>query len=359
MKKVVCIHLLNDYSGSPLVLSQVVNSLTESGIEVDVITNKSSNGFLNNLPKVSYQYFDYQWSPSKLITLFRLLVSQFILFFKILKYFNKDVVIYINTVLPFGAALAGKLIGKKVLYHIHETSVKPAILKKFLITIVRMTGDKIIYVSEYLRNKEEIKEKKSVTIYNSLSSTFLDDIKLKNTEKREVKNILMLCSLKAYKGVNEFVQLAEMLPEFQFTLVVNSSRTSIDDYFNGKRLPLNLTIHSTQTNVHPFYREADLVLNLSHTDAWIETFGMTILEAMSYEIPVIVPPVGGIAELVIDGFNGYKIDSKDVVAIKKRIQLIFENKGLYQYLSSNAKKKSTDFSSYTFKVSILSAIGTL
>ena len=43
------------------------------------------------------------------------------LFFKI----NSRDTVYINTLLPFGAALAAKLRGCKVVYHVHEVSVKP------------------------------------------------------------------------------------------------------------------------------------------------------------------------------------------------------------------------------------------
>jgi len=30
----------------------------------------------------------------------------------------------------------------------------------------------------------------------------------------------------------------------------------------------------------------------------VETFGLTILEGMTYKLPAIVPPVGGVIELV-------------------------------------------------------------
>lgn len=42
------------------------------------------------------------------------------------------------------------------------------------------------------------------------------------------------------------------------------------------------------------------MLNLTNKNQAIETFGMTPLEAMTCGLPVIVPTVGGIAELVID-----------------------------------------------------------
>ena len=70
----------------------------------------------------------------------------------------------------------------------------------------------------------------------------------------------------------------------------------------------DLIVYPRQADVAEFYNGASLVLNLSDKDRFIETFGLTALEAMSAGLPVIVPTVGGIAELVEDSVNGYKID---------------------------------------------------
>jgi len=356
MKKIVCIHLLNDYSGSPLVLSQSIKGMIDEGYAVDIYTNKHSDGFLSSIPGANYFFFNYRWGKSKWITFIYFCFTQFFLFIRLLKYTNQDVVIYVNTVLPFGAALAGKCMGKKVIYHIHETSIKPRVFKSFLLAMVRFAASSLIYVSEYLKNAEPIKGKKYFTIYNALPEEFI----LKATpvlEKKEYpENVLMLCSLKRYKGVDAFIQLAFMLPQYSFTLVLNSSKDDIDDYMNNLNGVPNLKIYPAQKDVHAFFKQAVLVVNLSLTDEWIETFGITILEAMSYGIPVIVPPVGGIAELVIDEFNGFKIDSKHIGHISEQIERIFSNKSFYNYLSFNSKKRSRDFSNKTFLHGILEAL---
>ena len=61
-----------------------------------------------------------------------------------------------------------------------------------------------------------------------------------------------------------------------------------------------------------FYNEAYIVLNMSDKTCFIDTFGMTALEAMSAGLPVIVPTEGGIAEMVTNGMDGFKIDSKEL-----------------------------------------------
>ena len=356
MKKIVCIHLLNDYSGSPLVLSQSIKGLIDNGHDVDVYTNKNSEGFLTHIAGVNYFYFNYSWGKSKALTLLYFVCSQLFLFLRLLKYRKQDVVIYVNTILPFGAAVAGKVMNKKVVYHIHETSIKPALFKSFLLKIAQFTASTLIYVSTYLRTNEFIEGVKSHTVYNALSEDFVSRATLAINQKAVTKNILMLCSLKKYKGIDVYIQLARLHPSYSFTLVLNCKRAEITEYFKGRVLSPNLIIHSAQKNVHSFFKEADLVLNLSLIDEWIETFGMTVLEAMSYGIPVIVPPVGGIAELVIDEFNGFKIDSKNVGLISTQMDRILTNKSFYNYLSFNARKKASDFSNKNFINGIIEVV---
>ena len=98
----------------------------------------------------------------------------------------------------------------------------------------------------------------------------------------------------------------------------------------------DLIVYPRQADVSEFYNDASLVLNLSDKNQFIETFGMTALEAMSAGLPVIVPTVGGIAEMVDDGVNGYKIDVQDIDCIVERIDNIFTDKSLYLKLSENA-----------------------
>lgn len=356
MKKIICVHLLNDYSGSPLVLSEAIKGFVKEGHCVELYTSSHTQGFLSNLSGVVYHDANYRWSKFKLLTLFYLFISQFFLFFKLMRFRKEDVVIYINTILPFGAGLCGKLMGKEVIYHIHETSVKPLLFKKFLMFVIQRTASQLIYVSDYLRKEEFVFGKKSKTIYNALPEEFTMKSCSFVKEYEETKRILMLCSLKGYKGVNEFCQLASMLPAYQFTLILNSDRNSIDTYFRNTVIPNNLLIHAAQKDVHLFYQDADVVLNLSHPDQWVETFGMTVLEAMSYGLPVIIPPVGGISELVVEGFNGFKIDVRSLDFIKEQIEIVFSNKSFYNYLSSNAKMKSLDYSIHKFHAEVCAVI---
>lgn len=359
-KKIVCIHLLNDYSGSPLVLSEVINGLLENNYSVDLYTSKTE-GFLNIASVSKIKLFDvfYKKSNKKIIVLFFYILSQIILFFKLLKYKNENVIFYINTMLPFGAAIAGKILNKQVIYHIHETSIKPNFLKKYLIKIISLTSSKNIFVSKFLAKEENIDNIESFTVYNSLSKKFLKKAYKHKYSYNEDFNILMICSLKKYKGVLEFIDIStECLKNnnIKFHLVLNSSENEINNYFSNLNIPSNMSIYPSQNNIHPFYESATLIMNLSRVDECVETFGMTILEAMSYGIPCVVPPNGGPVELISDNINGYLINSYDTSKIAKLINELEFKRYKLEMLSKNARKKSLQFNRGIFLKEILDII---
>ncbi len=344
-RKIVFVHLLNDYSGSPLVLSNVIKGLQQKGYECELITCADSDGFLSRIDGVKYHFFKYPWHPNKFIRLLLFLLSQLLLFFKILQFRKEAVNIYINTILPFGAALAGRLIHKKITYHLHEVSIKPLILKRFLRWIAEITSSQNIYVSNYLKEKEGFPKVEGTTVYNALSSFFMEnaDRLIKKAKSFSPFTILMLCSLKDYKGVKEFVKVADKLENIHFNLVINASSQMIETYFTGIQKPANLSIFSSQTNVHPFYQKAHIVMNLSHPEQWIETFGMTLLEGMYYGLPCIAPPVGGPAEIIENNKDGFLIDQRNIDKIIACIRQLQSNQELYQTVSKNAKLKSQRF----------------
>ncbi len=345
MKKVVCAHLYNDFSGSPLVLSTVINGFMKRGVEVELVTSQNTDGFLSNL-NVKYVNNNYQFAENKLIRIFKFFYTQLVCFLKMFRYRKEEVVVYVNTLLPFGVAIAGKLMGKKVIFHIHETSVKPPFLKSFLKWVCAKTASEIIYVSNFLQQQEPIGEISSKVVYNALSNDFVQKAEKYQSSIQEKESfiVLMLCSLKAYKGVNEFVKLADQLSHLDFHLVLNAVQADIDQYFSEFQLPNNLTIFPKHSNVHPFYAKASLVLNLSHPEQWVETFGMTLLEGMQYGLPAISPPVGGCTEFVESGVNGYQIDQRYLGQLIACINRLYTDPRLYNNMSSNAVLKAATFS---------------
>ncbi|HNT79677.1 MAG TPA: glycosyltransferase family 4 protein [Bacteroidia bacterium] len=353
-KKIVCVHLLNDYSGSPLVLSTAIKGMLAQGYAVDVITGTKGEGFLSNLP-TGKRHFFYSFSPNIFIRLLLYSLSQLHLFVMMLRYWREPVIVYVNTLLPAGAALAAKMMRKKVIYHLHETSINPPLFKKALRTVTAMCADTVIYVSAFLEQEERIPNVQNHVVHNALTNDFMDRAMLFNpTQKLNHRfTVLMICSLKEYKGVYDFLELSESFPNLDFEIVLNASQKDIDDALHTRNKGSNIKIYPVQSNVHRFYERAHLVLNLSHPDKWIETFGMTLLEAMSYGIPVLAPPVGGATEFVEHQSNGFLCSVHQKDQLKESLEQISSDKNLYQKFSENARIKAKTFDEWEMQNKII------
>ncbi|NMB81772.1 MAG: glycosyltransferase family 4 protein, partial [Ignavibacteria bacterium] len=162
-------------------------------------------------------------------------------------------------------------------------------------------------------------------------------------KKCSYKSVLMIASYRKYKGIYEFAELARLIPDYTFNLVLSTTKSDIIQFKKDIGNINNLNIFPLQTNLHPFYSEAKLLLQLSHPESWIETFGLTILEAMIYGIPAIVPFVGGPTELVENGKNGYLVNPHNLSEIKEKILYIMENSDVYNSFSICAFEKAKQF----------------
>lgn len=345
-------HLLNDFSGSPKVLSQLIRGWDKNGLDVTVCSSFDNDGFLSDLPpRVARIPLWYRFYEHKALRLFALMISQLWVILRLFFVVRRNDILYVNTVLPFGASLLGRLKGCRVVVHVHETTMKPPILKRFLFGIVRHTADEVIYVSHFLAAQEPMPGVRTHVLHNALPDAFFDRAATIPRDMSMPRNVLMVCSLKVYKGVNEFVALARRLPQYRFRMVVNAPMSDIDSFFQGQSLPDNLDLYPTQRDVLPHYAWADLIVNLSHPDSWVETFGLTIIEGMAFGLPAIVPPVGGITEVVEHDVNGYQVDPTRIDSLVDAVNATFESTATYARLSANATRKLDAFREQAFIVS--------
>lgn len=329
----------------------MIETAIKEGFEVLLYTS-SSRGFLTDIPGVMYRPNYYQRSSKRWITLFAFFFSQFILGLVILRHWGEKSIFYTNTILPFSAILAGRIMSKRVITHVHENEVSPKILDTFLFWTVRNFSSQKIVVSGFLEGNPKLGGKNISLIPNAVNpgiseksspvTWFPDDF-----------TILMLSSLRPYKGIAEFVNLANRLSGIRFILVLSDHAEEMEKWKVTLEVGSNLEIYSVQEDVIPFYQRSHLLLNLAHPDKWLETFGMTVLEGFCFGLPAIVPTQGGVAELVENGVNGYKIDYIDLDLLSNKILELRQDPVLWNQLSNGAIKKSKEYSLPVFEQKVL------
>jgi L-malate glycosyltransferase len=350
---IVAAHLLNDFSGSPAIFAQALEALAADGYYIHLFTSENkTGGFLDKVSGIERTVIPYSWTPNKVVTLVSFFLYQFRLFFSLYKlYRNQNCIIYVNTVLPFSACLFGAIFRKKVVCHIHEATIRPGILKPLFLSAIKRAKACCIYVSKYVQSLGLL-GKNGIVIHNALSTSFwqiADQSRAPNLNKE----ILLVGSLKSYKGVFQFVELAHQMPYRTFRLVVNANDDVVNSFFSHITLPLNLKISKGIPSVHPYYQNASIVLNLSLPDSWIETFGLTALEAMAYGLPVIVPPIGGIAEIVPNNEAGLHVDARNIPALKSAIDTLTHSDFTYNQFSEAALHQARLFKAELFAKKLL------
>ncbi len=81
-----------------------------------------------------------------------------------------------------------------------------------------------------------------------------------------------------------------------------------------------------------FYREASVLVYPSHYEGW----GMVVLEAASFGLPVIVSNGGSLPEVVNDGEYGLIYQAGDRAALRQLLERVYRDTGLRAALSAKA-----------------------
>lgn len=348
MKRVYAFHVNNDYSGSPRVLKTVLSHLLEQGLDVELYTSRG--GILDGLDgRSNFHRHNIRYrfrQDNKLRTLMGLVRVNTVCFAKALKIKrDPDTVVYVNTVIPFGAAMAARLRGNRVIYHYHENAQKKNVFYRMASRLMQRLASRIICVSDY--QKSFLKRTEGVSaVSNPIASSFICNLHPDPEAAFRRRNVLMLCSLRRYKGVCEYLDIAARCPDVHFTLVLNETSGNIREYFTSRRLelPSNVTLHSQSHSPEKHYNNASLVLNLAKKNMFVETFGLTAIEGFSAGLPAIVPTIGGIASLVTEGVDGFHIDAEDTAKIADTIHILLNNKELYLRMASAALQHSRQYS---------------
>lgn len=343
--RIAVFHLNNDYSGAPKALLPILEGLLDKGVTIDLVT--SAGGPLDVLAQregCRVIHCSYNYSQNKLRTSLSFLMCQLRVFFKALGMRRGYDAFYINTILPVGAALAGRLTGKRLVYHYHENAYRKGRVYRALADYMQRVASRIICVSDF--QKSFLKRVADVSVVpNVVPEKFLGELKPDPEAKWEKKNVLMFSLLKPHKGTIAFTEIARRLPQYRFTLVINDTRENIDSYWQSNGLPVleNLTVLPTQRDVAECYNEASLVLNLSIRRLHTETFGLTALEAFHAGVPVIAPDEGGIPEVVTHDVSGYLVKESDIEGNCMLIDRILSDKELYMRLSHGASENAKRF----------------
>ena len=208
------------------------------------------------------------------------------------------------------------------------------VLKHRFHKVVAVSND----IDHFFINHLSFPRKKVEAIHNGI------EIPPAVVEQRKKGNITVGSSGRLYpvKDYPLMINIARKLKESSnthFALAGDGpERLKLEQLVAQKGITSRFVFFGHLNNMGSFYRELDVYLSTSIH----EGIPMTILEAMSYGLPIVAPKVGGIPEVVQDGVEGFLIDSRDPSAFVKKLELLAKDRELRKRMSAAARKRAVE-----------------
>lgn len=213
--------------------------------------------------------------------------------------------------------------------------------------------DALVLVSNSLRNfyKKKIKEKnikcKCVFIPN-----MLDEIP-KTTSKLTEKRMISVGRLSKEKGYVDLIELFknfhEKNPDWHLDIVGDGpERNKVVDRIYQYQLTDVITVHGylKKKEINALLKKSSLYLMTSYT----ESFGIVLIEAMSYGIPCLsFTSAEGANDLIENDKNGYLIENRDFDSMVDKMEELANNKKKRVELGKNAREFSLNYGSDVVK----------
>ncbi len=256
-----------------------------------------------------------------------------------------DVVAVMRTV-DFQAALAGKLSGVRVVWHVLD-SAPPLWLRAFAGRLMRLMADQIPAMSPTIARMHGLEGHRKVSYIGPPSDADVFRPTSPPRQKRGEKPRLtvgVIAQLTPMKGIEHFARaaasVAERIPEAQF-IVVGGESAGHEAYARNLRSEVaELRLESRFSFVGPRYdlpevfAELDVLVIASKERS--EGLPTVMLNAIMAGVPVVATAVGGIPDVIEHEVTGILVLPGDVDALADSLTNLLQNPTLRTDIASTA-----------------------
>jgi len=345
------------FGGSGVLATELGKALAEKGHQVHFITYQQpvrlsgfhANLFYHEVRVPTYPLFDF---PPYETALASAMVDVII---------NHDIqILHVHYAIPHAAAayMAKQILAKKgislpVITTLHGTDITLIGKDKTYSPVVTFSmeeSDVLTAVSENL--KEETYKNFDISkpievIYNFVDIARFNKKPVNAFKKMVAPNgekIIMHASnfrkLKRVKDVVEiYLRIAKEIPSKLLLIGDGPERPELEAYTRSSSFCNDIKFLGKQEQIEDILPIADLFLLPSE----YESFGLSALEAMAAEVPVISTNAGGLPEINIDGFSGFMSNVGDVENMSKNAISILSDPLTHQQFKTNAFTQAKRF----------------
>jgi len=311
-KKVLYVGPVNEFGG----IGSVINMYAKHFDELNLVSTSSNEAgvdklfhFINSFFKISYICITN--SDIRILHLHSAAKGSFI---------RKSLI-----------GLTGKLLNKKVVFHIHsgsfESYYKKAGFFQFLIQFILYNMDTVICLSEQWKHfyQEKLGLENVVVIGNPVEIPELLDYQ-NDTNRIQLLFLGKICDNKGIFDLIEYLRLNSYFLNNQIELLIGGDG-------EVERLKQKLNDPNLNNNIQycGWVQEDFKVQLLSNCDVYIlpsyfEGLPVSILEAMAFGKPIIATNVGGVPSIVQNNHNGWLFNPGSFKELDTIFEQIFEKR---------------------------------
>jgi glycosyltransferase involved in cell wall biosynthesis len=229
--------------------------------------------------------------------------------------------------------IAGILCRVKSVILVLHNAPEPRLKFKYslLEIIINNSNVKLVTVSEFTR-KQIIKNslfRKVSVIYNGFKFSTFNPVN--NFKDNSIIRLGFVGFISHRKGVD---LLLNALKKLNFSYELHLFGNADIRYLNTLLLNAdkNIIYHGYCDNLIDIYEKFDILILPSRYD---ESFGMVVLEAMSFSKPVICSDAGGMQEIVVPGKTGYIFKSESALDLANCISKFYESSSNVSIFGAN------------------------
>ncbi len=257
---------------------------------------------------------------------------------------NTKVVAICHNVLPHEKRPGDKVLTKYFFKHVDYFVTMSDAVQRDLLEIKPSAVNKLLFHPVYSNFGEPVSKEKA----------------LKRLNLEEKKTLLFFGFIRAYKGLDVLLKAVSLLKDkMDFKLIVAgefyANKQEYLKIIKEQELENYIDLHSdfiSSSDVKYYFSAADVVV-LPYKSA---TQSGIVQVANNFYKPVIATNVGGLGEIIKDGYNGYIVEPDNPEALAKAIERFF-NEADAKVMSENVKKELDKYSWNRFVEELIELIG--
>lgn len=343
------------YGGSGVVATELGKSLAEKGHSIHFITYAMPMrlaGFKGNIVYHEVEISSYPLFEFPLYTL--ALASKMV---EVAKYENIDL-FHCHYAIPHAtsAYLAKQMLSPtnvKVITTLHGTDITLVGLEPSFLPVMKFSieqSDGVTAVSRFLREK-------TLTNYGiqkeiEVIPNFVNTEKYRRQDRPDLRKtfaprgekvLVHTSNFRPVKRVGDVVQIFDLVRQrvdARLLLVGDGpDRSACEQLVRELKIQDSVKFLGKQTEIVDILSIADLFLLPSQS----ESFGLSALEAMACEVPVVSSSVGGLPELIVHGETGYIAEIGDVERMARYSVELLTNPTRHQMFAKAARERAMKF----------------